>query len=116
MKNKKDNAEPIQQSVHVDCPVEETFRLFTERFRDWWPGDQSGRNLVESGAITVWDLPDRIEFTWRPDDTQTVTADFRVEADGTQVTITHVGWNHAGAAQCAATFGRFVCEQMLVAF
>ena len=28
---------PIRQSVHVDCPIEDAFRLFTEGFGEWWP-------------------------------------------------------------------------------
>jgi hypothetical protein len=28
---------PIQQSVRVECPIEDAFRLFTEGFAEWWP-------------------------------------------------------------------------------
>jgi uncharacterized protein YndB with AHSA1/START domain len=94
--------------------VEDAFRLFTESFDDWWPGDKSDAGAVERGSVTVWDPPSRIEFTWRRDDRETVTADFRVEADGTRVTLTHYGWQHAGVMSCAARFGRFVAEQIMV--
>ena len=119
MGKESETHEPIQQSVHVDCPVEDAFRLFTERFLQWWPGDEAESSAVEEGTLTTWDPPRHIEFTWRPDasrdDNQTVTADFRVEADGTRVTLTHHGWQQAGVASCAASFSHFVCEQMLVA-
>jgi uncharacterized protein YndB with AHSA1/START domain len=104
--------EPVQQSVHVDVPVEDAFRLFTESFRDWWPGDESERSAVEDGAVTLWDPPTRIEFTWQRDGSQTVSVEFDVEADGTRVTLTHYGWETSGVARCAAGFARFVCEQM----
>ena len=39
MGNEKETHEPIRQSVHVECPVEDAFRLFTEAFAEWWPGD-----------------------------------------------------------------------------
>ena len=107
--------EPIQQSVHVDVPVEDAFRLFTESFRDWWPGDESEQSVVEEGAVTVWDPPARIEFTWSREGNQRVNVEFEVEADGTRVTLTHYGWEAAGVAVCAAGFARFVCEHRLVA-
>lgn len=126
MGNEKETHEPIRQSVHVDCPVEDAYHLFTERFEEWWPGGESDRgdskrddvrhDVMESGSVTVWDPPERIEFTWNPaDDRQTVTVDFRVEADGTRVTLTHYGWHHAGVATAAARFCHFVSAQILVA-
>jgi Activator of Hsp90 ATPase homolog 1-like protein len=133
---------PIRQSVHVDCSIEETFRLFTEGFGEWWPlpscaeGEKAGHIDIEPwrggkvsertrsgkehewGTVIAWDPPDRVEFTWhpgRPDDSdQTVTVDFRVEADGTRVTLTHYGWQWAGVATCASRFATFVAGQMLV--
>ena len=29
--------EPVRRSVHVDVAPEVAFRVFTERFGDWWP-------------------------------------------------------------------------------
>ena len=37
MAEAKPKHEPIRQSVRVDCPIEEAFRLFTEGFAEWWP-------------------------------------------------------------------------------
>lgn len=105
--------EPIRQSVHVDAPVEDAFRLFTETFQEWWPGDESEHGAVKDGAVTVWDPPARIEFTWQREGSQTVNVEFEVEADGTRVTLTHYGWETSGVVLCAAGFARFVCEQMV---
>ncbi len=131
MKNKSENAEPIQQSIHVDCPLEDAFRLFTEGFGKWWPlspgsgpGGSAetceiepwvgGRVLERSGSgverewgwVTAWDPPGNLEFTWNPggpkDERQTVSVEFQKEADGTKVTLTHRGWQFAGVAVCAS--------------
>jgi hypothetical protein len=130
-KNQNDNAEPIQQSVHVDCPIEDAFRLFTEGFGKWWslaPGAGSGgkeqkceiepwvggRVLKRSpagierewGVVTIWNPPDKLEFTWNPggskDERQTVSVDFQGETEGTKVTLTHRGWHLAGVAVCVS--------------
>jgi len=123
---------PVEQSVHVDCSIEEAFQLFTERFEEWWPlashsiaEDQAescvlepwaGGRLYERtrfgeehiwGDVLTWNPPERIEFTWHPGRDraldQTVTVDFSVEADGTRVTLTHAGWQSAGIQASAST-------------
>jgi uncharacterized protein YndB with AHSA1/START domain len=125
--------EPVEQSVHVDCTIEDAFRLFTEAFAQWWPFSQGveiepwqGGKVLERtlsgqdrdlGTVLRWDPPHRLEFTWHPgnsdDDDQTVTVAFCIEADGTRVTVTHYGWQHAGLEICSSAV-RFVSEQMLV--
>ncbi|HJT87642.1 MAG TPA: SRPBCC domain-containing protein, partial [Bryobacteraceae bacterium] len=134
MKNKKENADPIQQSVHVDCPLEDAFRLFTEGFGKWWPlapaagsgADAQtckiepgvGGRIVERspsgaerewGEVTAWNPPGKLEFTWNPggpkDDRQVVSVEFQEEADGARVTLTHRGWQYAGVAVCASGAG-----------
>lgn len=140
MGKEKETPAPIRQSVHVDCPIEDAFRLFTESFAEWWPlpsSDEAERIDIEPwrggkvlertpsgkerewGTVTIWDPPDQVEFTWHPDspdhNDQTVTVDFCVEADGTRVALTHYGWQWADMATCASRFARFVAEQMLVA-
>ena len=134
MREAKEKHEPIQQSVHVECPIEDAFRLFTDRFGEWWPLSEDcqiepwpggrvfelTRNGEESeiGSVKIWDPPSRVEFIWHPetsrDQDQTVNVEFRVEAEGTLVTLTHRGWYRAGVATCASRFAGFVCEQMLV--
>ncbi|HTS29341.1 MAG TPA: SRPBCC domain-containing protein [Bryobacteraceae bacterium] len=131
MKDKKENLEPIQQSMHVDCPFEDAFRLFTEGFGKWWPLapgsgpgadpptceiepwvggrvlERSGSGVErEWGSVTAWDPPGNLEFTWQPggpkDERQTVSVEFQKEADGTRVTLTHRGWQFAGVAVCVS--------------
>lgn len=132
---------PIRQSVHVDCPIEDAFRLFTEKFGEWWPlasfsisGEDAQSCAIEPwaggkvlertrsgqerewGAVIGWDPPHRLEFTWdagpRSGRDQTVEVEFSVEADGTRVTLTHRGWHLAGVETC---FAGFVAEHMLLA-
>lgn len=120
---------PIQQSVRVDCSIEGAFRLFTERFADWWPlalysmnEDDAetcaiepwtgGRALERSwsgeehewGSVTRWDPPNGLSFTWDPsgagDSRQIVEVNFCVDARGTQVTLVHSGWAAPGVAIC----------------
>ena len=116
---------PIQQSVRVDCPIEEAFRLFAERFGEWWPlasysmtGEEVASCAIEPwvggrvfertrsgeerewGSVIAWDPPVRLELTWHPggrcDRDQTVQVEFHVEADGTRITLIHAGWQLAG--------------------
>jgi uncharacterized protein YndB with AHSA1/START domain len=143
MAKAKGRPEPIRQSVRVDCPIEDAFRLFTEGFAEWWPlasysiaGDaaetcaiepwvggrvfertQSGEER-EWGSVMRWDPPEHLEFTWHPgepgDGSHTVDVEFRVEADGTRVTLIHTGWDAAGVPACALRFSEFICREMLV--
>jgi uncharacterized protein YndB with AHSA1/START domain len=149
---------PIRQSVHVDCPIEDAFRLFTESFAEWWPlatysiaGDEAESCVIEPwaggrvyertrsgeerewGSVTVWEPPRKLQLTWYPagarDDNQTVDIEFRVEADGTRVTLIHSGWDQTDIQACALRgnyaaqwpvilklyFSEFVSEQLLVA-
>ncbi len=131
---------PIRQSVLVDCPIDDAFRLFTEGFGEWWPlakysaannseiceiepwaggrvfeRTRSGEE-IEWGTVTAWEPPSRLEFTWQAgnhsDLGQTVEVEFCVEADGTRVTLTHTGWQLAGVEVCLA---RFTQQMMVVA-
>ena len=116
---------PIRKSVRVNCAIEDAFELFTEGFAEWWPlafysitGEEAETCAIEPwvggrvfertrsgeerewGSVLAWDPPTHVEFTWHPgaraDDRQTVDVDFRVEADGTRVTLIHSGWHLAG--------------------
>jgi uncharacterized protein YndB with AHSA1/START domain len=121
---------PIRQSVRVDCPIEDAFRLFTEEFGDWWPlalysiteGEAEtcamepwlGGRVFERtrsgeerdwGSVIEWDPPGHVKFTWDPagvgDGSETVEVDFSADADGTRVTLIHTGWETSGVAVCA---------------
>ena len=121
---------PIQQSVRVDCPIDDAFRLFTERFADWWPlalyssgGEDAETCAMEPwlegrvfernwsgeerdwGAVVRWDPPNGLSFIWDPsgagDGRQRVDVDFKVDARGTQVTLIHTGWEAPGVAVAA---------------
>jgi uncharacterized protein YndB with AHSA1/START domain len=130
MAEAKGNHAPIRQSVHVDCPIEDAFLLFTERFAEWWPlasysisGEEAEKCAIEPwvggrvfertrsgeelewGSVIAFDPPERLEFTWHPDGqgdrSQTVDVQFQVEADGTRVTLIHTGWDVPGVMACA---------------
>jgi uncharacterized protein YndB with AHSA1/START domain len=88
---KNQTPDPIVRTVWVDCPVADAFRLFTERFAEWWPlhvhslhkedaercamepwlggrifeRTQDGTEVVW-GSIVAWEPPGRLEFTWCP--------------------------------------------------
>jgi uncharacterized protein YndB with AHSA1/START domain len=130
MPEKEQSQKAIRQSVRVDCPIDDAFRLFTDGFGAWWPlslysvgGSEAEECVIEPwvggrvfersrsgeecdwGSIIAWDPPRRLSFTWDPggigDASQTVDVEFEVEADGTLVTLTHTGWAGAGVAVCA---------------
>ena len=157
MAEAKEKHAPIRQSVHVDCPIEDAFRLFTEEFAEWWPlasysasGEDSEHCAIEPwvggrvfersrsgeerdwGSVTAWEPPKRVAFTWHPDrprdDRESVEIEFRTEAYGTTVILTHHGWHLAGVETCALQagyaaqwpvillrFAELVSEQILVA-
>lgn len=145
MAEPKESNVPVRQSVHVDCPIEDAFRLFTQELDQWWPltshsigEDESdtcaiqpwtGGRIYERtrsgqehdwGTVLVWDPPTRVEFTWHPgrrgDPGQTVDVEFHAEADGTRVTLIHTGWQFAGIrAPIASCFAEFAACQMVTA-
>ena len=130
MPRPKGTQDPIQQSVHVDCPIDDAFRLFTEAFGDWWPlavysitGDEAETCVIEPwvggrvfertrfgaerdwGSVSGWDPPERLKLTWDPagvgDGSQTVDVEFSADANGTRVSIIHTGWEAPGVAVCS---------------
>ena len=131
----EEKLDPIRQSVHVDCPVEEAFRLFTERFGEWWPSEDGSSFEIEPGRdgkiiertpsgeerecgiLTAWEPPDRLEYTWHPgtsaDRAGTVEVEFSVEAHGTRVTVTHQDWHLARVDMVC--FAGFVHEMLVAA-
>jgi uncharacterized protein YndB with AHSA1/START domain len=81
---------PVWKSVHVPCPVDETFAIFTRQPTDWWPSDHTittareavvfepfvggrwyerGRDGTERdwGRILHWEPGRRIRMSWLVD-------------------------------------------------
>ena len=130
MAEKSKPNEPIVHSVWIDCPSDDAFHLFTERFAEWWPLEAHSINKDDAehcaiepwvggrifertvdgdeeewGSVTRWEPPGRLEFTWHPgrpeDPIETIEIDFQVEADGTRVTLTHRGWDRSSEMHCS---------------
>ncbi len=107
MAEKKEDLAPIQKTVDVECPVEDAFELFTQRFSDWWPHDDDG-----SRSVIAWEPPTRVAFKW--DNDEVVNVEFETIAIGTRVTVTHTGWHRSAAEVCTA-FREFACSQLVLA-
>lgn len=57
-----------------------------------------GHHVVETGRVTAWEPPARLVFEWRaanfaPEEKTEVEVVFTPVARGTQVTVTHRGWD-----------------------
>jgi uncharacterized protein YndB with AHSA1/START domain len=115
----------VRESVHVELPSEEAFRLFTEGINEWWPleegysygGDRAREIFLEPfeggrfyerfvdgdelqvGIVKVCSPPDRILFTWRSPDWRAETevdVRFVPEGRGTTVRLEHGGFERLG--------------------
>jgi uncharacterized protein YndB with AHSA1/START domain len=120
-------ADRARVSVLVEVPPELAFQIFTEEIDSWWrrglkyrvagsrqgtihlePGlggrlyesfDAGGdAQLRETGRVTFWDPPRRLELEWRavnfaPSELTVVEVDFEPSVSGTRVTVTHRGWD-----------------------
>lgn len=118
--------DPVVKSIVVDWDIEATFRLFTADFGQWWPlathsvsedasasvrlEGFSGGSIVETsvdgeefewGVVRSWEPPVELSFSWypgrHPDTSQTVAVRFTEQTRGTQVEVTHSGWERLGA-------------------
>lgn len=87
----------------------------------------------EWGSVTAWDPPEHLRLSWHPGGheghRQTVDVEFKVDAQGTRVTIIHTGWETSGVAVCSLGknstemwstilsryFSTFVVERVFVA-
>ena len=117
--------------VRVDVSLGEAFRIFTEEIDQWWRrgrrfrnvgGDRSviviepklggrlyesfdtkrGSKVIETGRVTVWEPPHRMELEWRlinfsADEKTHVEVTFEPTSRGTIVTVTHSGWSEIRA-------------------
>jgi len=114
-------AAPLVKTVTVGVGRSRAFELFTEHLAAWWPlGTHSvgraeavsvsmttavGGEIVETtsagdrhvwGTVTAWEPDSLVGFTWHPgqDPAQGthVTVRFHEVPAGTEVELTHVGW------------------------
>jgi uncharacterized protein YndB with AHSA1/START domain len=114
----------VHESVHVGCPVEEAFALFTTRMGEWWPLDQAsyggeraqdicleprvgGRfferfrdgDELQVGTVIACEPPTRITFTWTTADWEgetEVEVTFTAQHEGTRVDLSHRGFDRIG--------------------
>jgi uncharacterized protein YndB with AHSA1/START domain len=116
----------VRQSVRVQLPPHEAFRLFTDGINHWWPlqegysyGSDRAREIfleptqggrfyerfvdgdeLQVGTVRVCSPPDRILFTWRSPDWRAETeVEVRFIGDdlGTSVHLEHRGFERLGA-------------------
>lgn len=116
---------PIVKTVTVAAPPEAAFRRFTTEISDWWPlkthsvgGPKAQRVEIEPrvggeivehvagggravwGRITAWEPPARLAFVWHPGNPPETAQDIEIRfvpvAGGTQVTLTHKGFERLG--------------------
>jgi uncharacterized protein YndB with AHSA1/START domain len=114
----------VRESVHVACPVEEAFALFTTGMAEWWPleqasygGDRAKEIFLEPrvggrfferfvdgdelqvGTVIVCEPPTRITFTWATadwDGETEVEVTFTAQDRGTRVDLLHGGFERLG--------------------
>jgi uncharacterized protein YndB with AHSA1/START domain len=118
---------PVVRTVHVEVPADRAFHVFTENFGEWWPlemhgiyGDKAETAVIEPraggrvfersvdgdevpwGEVIDYDPPGRIVLAWKPNSEPTppttVEVTFTADATGTQVVLTHTGWELLGDA------------------
>jgi len=116
---------PIVESVYVPADQTDVFEVLTAGIGEWWPVgavsvtgvpvvglELDGRMyglLVEVwadgtrapwAAVTAWDPPSRLVLAWNPGDgprpATTVEIVLEQIARGTQVRVTHSGWEALG--------------------
>ena len=120
---------PVVKTVTVRRPPETAFRLFTERLDSWWPlarvhtgpdptscafeGHVGGRLFERAadgtetpwGTVLTWEPPHRVAFSWIVGPAaaapQHIEITFTAVAKGTEVTLSHSGWEALGAAGAA---------------
>jgi uncharacterized protein YndB with AHSA1/START domain len=115
----------IRQTVRVDLPPDEAFRLFTDGINEWWPldegyaygGDRAHQIFLEPtvggrfferfvdgdelqvGTVVACTPPHMILLTWHGPDWQAATeveVRFLPDASGTTVELEHRGFEKLG--------------------
>ena len=116
---------PLHRSITVPWAQDVAFRRFTDQMAQWWPlhshsvgGARAERVVFEGrvggriyevdqggeehtwGAVTGFDPPTRVEFTWHPgmapETSQQIEVRFLAAEGGTRVELTHTGWERLG--------------------
>jgi uncharacterized protein YndB with AHSA1/START domain len=130
----QDTILPVTKSFVVKLPIAAAFRLFTSEIGRWWPlsthsvfgeaaktcavDEQVGGRIYEVhadgrqaewGQILSWEPPYLFACSWypgrTPDSAQELKVTFQTEADGTRVTLVHVGWERLGERAAASRMG-----------
>lgn len=116
---------PVVRTVHVEVSVDRAFHVFTEKLGEWWPFEvhsiymdkaetavieprPGGRVFERSvdgdesswGEVVDYDPPGRIVLAWKPNSRPTppttVEVTFTPQGSGTNVVLTHTGWELLG--------------------
>jgi uncharacterized protein YndB with AHSA1/START domain len=117
--------EPIRRSITVNRSIEDAFRVFTERFGEWWPLDQysivydnpelkaetaviegrEGGRVYERisdgteanwGRVLAWSPPDRLVLAWSPNPEATVETEIEVRFTSEGPERTRLDLEHRG--------------------
>jgi uncharacterized protein YndB with AHSA1/START domain len=116
---------PVVRTVHVEVPVDRAFHVFTEKMGEWWPlevhslyGNKAETAIIEPrvggrvfersvdgeegswGEVLAYEPPGHLVLAWKPNTRPApptrVEVTFSAEGSGTQVVLTHTGWELLG--------------------
>jgi uncharacterized protein YndB with AHSA1/START domain len=117
---------PLVFTVTVDQPIDDAFRLFTDKIGTWWPkathsiGEDRVVDVVLEpwvdgrlyerqddgtecswGEVLAWDAPHRFVVTWHPSlqpvaMTEVEVTFTAIDGDSTTVQLTHRHWQRLG--------------------
>ncbi len=117
---------PVVKTARLALSPQEAFDRFTAGIHLWWPlgdrfsvgkensetvvfGKGVGQHIEEQfkdggstvwGTVLIWDPPTVLRFTWHPgnppSDNMQVQVTFMPVEGGTEVELTHVGWENLG--------------------
>jgi uncharacterized protein YndB with AHSA1/START domain len=115
---------PVVETVTVRRKPEDAFRIFTAEIGAWWPlarfhaaeaartcliEPRSGGRVYETdadgtetdwGRVRAWEPPGRLVFSWQvgheAGEVSEVEVTFTAVEDGTEVRLSHSGWERLG--------------------
>jgi hypothetical protein len=117
---------PIVKTLHVECPPEEAFRVFTAGIGTWWPTEThavragaveevvfkewAGGEVYEVSAdgtrahwarVLVWEPPSRVVLAWHVNPERAAPTEIEVtiapDGRGSRVTLEHRNWERLGS-------------------